>query len=456
MELYNWNNDLLWSYNISSDSEIQNHDVYPLSNGNILVVIWEAISSDSAIAAGRNPALLLSTLYSAKIEEIQPVGTNQANIVWQWRLWDHLIQDFDSTKSHYGIVAAHPELVDLNYVGSNVATKDWIHPNAIAYNPNLDQIILSAHNLSEVWILDHSTTTVQATGHSGGAHNKGGDLLYRWGNPQVYRRGTAANEMFYTQHTAYWIPEGYPYAGSVMVFNNGVARPGGNASSVDIFTTPVDSNGNYPITSGQAYGPNALAWTYPANPDTGFYSNVMGSGEMLPNGNVVICAATTGNFFEIDTNKNVVWRYVNPVNDDTILPQGAVANNNALFRCTQYGPSFSGFIGDSLIPIKHIEKNPVFTACDSTDLNTGITIAGAYMDCRIFPNPAFGKVTVVLNAPTDETDYQLINMLGDIVASGRLLSSKSDIELPELMPGLYVLKLSSGNRSIRKKIVIER
>ena len=36
-------------------------------------------------------------------------------IVWEWHLWDHLIQDIAETKHNFGDVAAHPELVDVNF-----------------------------------------------------------------------------------------------------------------------------------------------------------------------------------------------------------------------------------------------------------------------------------------------------------------------------------------------------
>ena len=454
IEKYDWNNNLTWSYIISSDTQTQNHDIYPLANGNILVVIWEAIDSSVAIAAGRNPALLTSVLFSAKIEEIQPIGTNQATIVWQWRLWDHLIQDFDASKSNYGVVADHPELVNLNYTAMPGAQKDWIHPNAITYNPQFDQIILSAHNLSEIWILDHSTSTAQAISHSGGTYGHGGDLLYRWGNPQVYGAGTSADQVFYTQHNPTWIPAGYPHAGSIIVFNNGQGRPGGNSSSVDIFTPPADSAGNYPpLASGQAYGPASEVFSYQGTP--AFYSNVMGSAQMLTDGNIVVCYATAGNFFEIDSNKNLLWRYINPVNDDTVLTQGDNPGNNSCFRCTQYDPSYSGFTGETLTPMGHIEKNPILTACDSSMLNAIKEVDGTN-DINVYPNPTKDKVTVVLNSANNPVSYEVLDMLGQMVTSGIAQTSKFDISLAGTGPGLYIVKIGSGNLSIQKKIIVNQ
>ena len=456
IEIYDWNNNLTWSYTISSDTQTQNHDIYPLTNGNILVVIWEAIDSSVAIAAGKNPALLLSTLYSARIEEIKPVGTNQASIVWQWRLWDHLIQDFDSTKSNYGVVADHPELVNLNYTDTPRAEKDWIHPNAVTYNPEFDQIILSAHNLSEIWILDHSTTTTQATSHSGGTYGHGGDLLYRWGNPQVYGRGTSADEVFYTQHNPTWIPTGYPYAGSIIIFNNGAKRPGGNSSSVDIFTPPADSTGNYPILSpGQAYGPASEEFSYQGTPN--FFSSVMGSAQMQTNGNIIVCDATAGNFFEIDSNKNVLWRYINPVNSDTILTQGSVPtnNDNSCFRCTQYDPSYAGFSGITLTPMGHIEKNPILTACD-TGTSNSVSDVSSVSNMIIYPNPANDKITVVLNSVSPIVSYHVSDILGQTVTEGTSQIKTFEISLTGIEAGSYIVTIESGNQKLQKKIIINQ
>ena len=35
--------------------------------------------------------------------------------------------------------------------------------------------------------------------HTGGRFGKGGDLLYRWGNPQAYGAGTAADQRLFAQ-----------------------------------------------------------------------------------------------------------------------------------------------------------------------------------------------------------------------------------------------------------------
>src|SRR5213078_1927187 len=122
-----------------------------------------------------------------------------------WRVWDHLIQDADKEKKNFGDVAKHPERIDINFNaggGKGGGNQDWTHTNALSYRADLDQIMMSVPSLNEVWIIDHSTTTAEAASHKGGKSGKGGDLLYRWGNPRAYAAGTRKDQTLFAQHNA--------------------------------------------------------------------------------------------------------------------------------------------------------------------------------------------------------------------------------------------------------------
>lgn len=212
VELFNWDNTLVWSYNYSTAQHRQHHDAIMLPNGNVLMIAWELKTKTDATAAGRNPALISqNALWPDTLVEVQPVGATNGNIVWSWHAWDHLIQDFDVSKTNYGVVGNHPELIDVNFVLDGSA--DWLHVNGLDYNAGLDQILVSVHNLSEVWILDHGTTTAEAAGHTGGRRGRGGDILYRWGNPRAYRAGTTADQQLFEQHNPNWIRDSSPGQG---------------------------------------------------------------------------------------------------------------------------------------------------------------------------------------------------------------------------------------------------
>ena len=295
-----------WTFSFFNATLTPHHDVEVLPNGNVLMVVWEEVGGAEAIAQGRNPANVGTTFTPDAVYEIEPAGSDMGTVVWEWHAWDHLVQDFDSSKPNFGVVADHPELIDLNYG----PTGDWLHVNGIDYHPAFDQIAISVPNFDEIWVIDHSTTSEEAAGHSGGNSGRGGDLLYRWGNPRAYDRGTVADQVFYFLHDVQWIEPGRPGAGNLIVFNNGNNRPTGNWSSADEWTPPVDASGNYTLNGGAAYGPAGLAWTY-SNPGS-FYSQIMGGAERLENGNTLICESTSGRLFEVTDAGAIVWSYINP------------------------------------------------------------------------------------------------------------------------------------------------
>jgi Spy/CpxP family protein refolding chaperone len=341
---FTWEGELVWDFKFYNPRQLPHHDMTRLPNGNVLLIVSDRKTTEEALAAGRRPELTGdSHLIPDSLVEIKPTGKTTGEVVWEWHLWDHLVQDFDKTKAKYGDVAKHPELVNINYgedeLSPSPATKDsgdkskanakpgasptpsrppranpdWTHFNGVDYNPALDQIAVSVHAFSEFWIIDHSTTTAQAASHAGGRGGKGGDVLYRWGNPRAYRAGKKADQKLFSQHNAHWIPKGLPGEGHILLFNNGGGRPDGSYSSVDELVLPVDSQGRYACKPGTAYGPDKPVWSYTAPKKTDFYSSFISGVQRLPNGNTLICSGANGTVFEVTREKEIVWKYVNPV-----------------------------------------------------------------------------------------------------------------------------------------------
>ena len=329
VEKFDKDSNLIWEFEYANNEHCSHHDIEPLSNGNILLIAWEYKTREESIAAGRNPNNLWgNALWPDHIIEVEPTGASGGNIVWEWHVWDHLIQDYDPTKDNYGMVKDHPELVDINFGDGNW---DWNHINEVDYNENFDQILLSVHYFNEIWIIDHSTTTKEAAGHTGGNSGKGGDLLYRWGNPQAYGTGDATDQQLFGQHGANWIEKGCPGKGNILVFNNG--RPAQRYSSIYEIVPPVNFMGKYEYEAGEAYGPDLPIWIYKAENPGSMYSFTLSSAQRLPNGNTLICSADQGLFLEVTQDKNVVWQYRN------FLP---TSTNNAVARIIRYPPSYPG------------------------------------------------------------------------------------------------------------------
>ena len=348
---FDWEGNLVWEFSYSDEDHCQHHDIEPLPNGNVLILAWERKTKAEAIAAGRDPELLAGgELWPDHVIEVKPDGKRGGKIVWEWHVWDHLVQDFDETKANHGTVEDHPELIDVNFVrsarrnvqlppdelrrlrslgyvggspepGPGKSFADWNHTNSIDYNAELDQIILSVLGFNEIWIIDHSTTRKEAAGHTGGKSGKGGDLLYRWGNSQAYRAGTAADQQLFAQHDARWVPSGSPGAGHILIFNNGRGRPGEQFTSVDELIPPLNMNGIYSRDAGRAYGPTTPCWSYASASKTDFYAAHISGAERLPNGNTMICSGEKGHLFEVTPGGETVWEYVSPLGGE-IGPPG--------------------------------------------------------------------------------------------------------------------------------------
>ena len=171
IEKITWDSKVVWDFEYATEEYLHHHDFAVMPNGHILAIAWEAKTPEEVLAAGRKPKLIPKAgLWPDKIVEIEPLDNRHGKIVWEWHVWDHLIQDFDSKKANYGKPADHPELLDIN-VGEPLPPaisqdsvdilkkqgripwrnqtpenmgSDVYHFNAIKYNADLDQIVFSS------------------------------------------------------------------------------------------------------------------------------------------------------------------------------------------------------------------------------------------------------------------------------------------------------------------------
>ena len=446
LTIRNWDNDLLWSYEFSSETITSHHDVFPLPNGNILVSIIEKMNRLEAVQAGRNSDNLVDGfLYDQKIIEIEPVGTDEINIVWEWSFWDHLVQDFDDTKDNYGDVLNNPQLLDINYLGASNGQMNWLHMNSIQYNANLDQIIISSRHMSEIYIIDHSTTTEEAAGHTGGRRGKGGDFLYRWGNPQVYRGGDESNRKLFGQHYPHWIGDGLREEGKIILFNNGFNRTP-DFSEVHTLSPDQNPDGSYNSPNGDRFGPEDFDWSYKDPVDPGaFYSRILSGAQRLPNGNTLVCEGTSGKFFELDPDDNIVWTYIQPIgNDSNPLTQGDPPSVASIFRAEKYPMDYEGFQGRDLTPGDPIELNP-----DLSDCQEVLSVPELVETERIrVPNP----VQEILNIHTDLRieKVEVYNLQGQKIL---VANQEKSVNFTTVPSGIYFVKIFTDQGLLSKKII---
>ena len=304
-----WLGNEVWSNEFFSNTFHPHHDFEVMPNGNILIFGWEKKTYSEAINAGR--LNVENEIWPLVIYEVTINQNTEFDIIWEWHIWDHLVQDIDSSLPNFGIIKDHPELIDIN-IGdfTNPNEGDWLHTNAIAYNSDLDQIVFSSKHFNEIFIIDHSTTILEASGHNGGNSNKGGDILYRWGSPANYGRGDNSDQKLNAQHGAHWIPLGYPGAGKLLIFNNNPSdtlsnsNQFGNSSVVEILP-PVNDDSNYFLTVDSIFGPEEYDIIY--GDDDSFFSSFQSGAYRLKNGNTIITVTQEKFIFEINQNNQVVW-----------------------------------------------------------------------------------------------------------------------------------------------------
>lgn len=445
LERTDWSGELKWQYLMSNDTMSQHHDFKVMPNGNILVLVWEKITRERALENGRDPAMIIdSFIWSEAILEIKPKGTDDAEIVWEWHAMDHLVQDKYSDKKNYGKIEDHPELIDFNSpLISNF--HDWLHFNSVDYNSTLNQIVVSCHAFSEIYIIDHSTSTSESSGHFGGVMKRGGDILYRWGNPMAYKRGTALDRTCFKQHDAQWIPAGYKDAGKILFFNNGTER---RYSSVEIIKTTYNATTySYTLEADKPYLPMLSEWIYQAENTADFFSTNMGGVQRLNSGNTLICESTQGRLFEINEDQEIVWEYINPVVATGPISQGKRANGNNIFRGIRYPTNHRAFSDKTITDQGPIELNHLYIFCDDTttrqDTTTTSVPGMALEPATVFPNPTNSKCQIAFRS-VGHYHWAVSTTTGQIALKGFVEGQSTVLDVVQLAPGIYTLSWQDG------------
>jgi hypothetical protein len=464
-----WNGNIVWDFVYSTTNYCSHHDICPLPNGNVLLVCYERKTSAEVTAAGCST--FSSEMWPEKIVEIQPVGSTTGNVVWEWHVWDHLQQSTNASAANYqSSISAHPELMNINYLPA----KDWLHVNGIHYNPILDQITFSSRTMNEIYVIDHSTTTAEAASHSGGNGGKGGDLLFRWGNPAAWSStGTTIGNIF---HDAHWIPEnpqGMPHEGRLVAFNNkGVSSLQSTVEQID----PPISGYNY------TFGTPA---TYTARHQCSGYTSNDGSSQQFPNGNMMVTMSLSGLIYEIDSSGTTLWsktvsgsipmthRYDSCYIANaapaipTISESAGVLNSSSATTYQWYlnGVRISGETNQSYTPTQdgiYLVRITDAVGCMyqySTSykftMTTGIKAMANEYSLQVFPNPTDG----ILNLQSEmfnQTPF-VVNIYD---LNGKLCLSNANstvIDVSGLTNGFYTLSILVENqRCINKKISVNK
>ena len=293
--------EVVWSFEDYSDDHAPHHVVTVMPNGNLLFPVWRYHTRDEALELGRDPKhVSTGGLWIDSLVEVRPTADG-AEVVWEWRASDHLVQDFDETKENYGQLTEHPGRIDINWGRGYNVPEDFMHVNSAFYIEELDQIVMTSYHYSELWVIDHSTTTEQAAGSTGGRYGRGGDLLYRWGNPWVYGHDDTDQFLLSAVHDPKWVSEKRHF----IMFDNNIADSrrgieGGDSMVVEI-APPIQPDGSYTMTGG-VYGPSQPVMAA----DLGVQATSVGTAQRMVDGNTLSCDCPASETIWVDASGDVI------------------------------------------------------------------------------------------------------------------------------------------------------
>jgi len=74
---------------------------------------------------------------------------------------------------------------------------------------------------------------------------------------------------------------------------------------------------------------------------------------------------------------------------------------------------------------------------------------------QLYPNPNNGTFTVALASEEEVIDLKLMNMLGEEIYSVQVKNTATlNAQIPSVKPGVYIVSIHAGNRSVSRKMVI--
>jgi len=177
-------------------------------------------------------------------------------VVWEWAAGDHR-GEFPTWKE----TAFYP--THINSI-RELPPNRWFDGGDRRFLPG--NILVSARNISTVFVVERSSGEVV--------------WQYTWHLDH--------------QHEAVMIPKDQLGAGLIVLFNNGLKNLYRYRRSAILAVDPVK---------------RSVPWRYGHR---FFFSSIAGTGQALPNGNVLISSSQGGRVFEITSDREIVWQWTPP------------------------------------------------------------------------------------------------------------------------------------------------
>jgi len=373
-----------------------------------------------------------TTECSEKIVEVDPT-TNQ--IIWTWHAQDH----YTTTQS----------VASKIYTGLwNSGSSDPLHFNSVSYDPTRDVIVVSAHALQEVFLIDRSLDSTAAKGATGGNYGKGGDLLFRFGKPANYG-ATGTAYISTATHGANIVPPGYPGAGNILLVANVSPVYGGKATGFEVV----------PVESGTSFTQTTAGFSFSlrlAVAATGATSN-FGGIQRLYNGNTVVthpglsianeydvpasdASATSLQSYAVSGSQYGIRRY--PLCNAGLSALGLSVYNSAAAGCDMSGSSSATTISSSVTP----------SSSSSSSATSANLQAGVMSSLQVVVSKSFIQVQ---GAPAGAL-VRVLDVVGQLCYEATLDGALHLIGTTSWTQGVYLLQIRTNKANWSRAIHLQK
>jgi hypothetical protein len=274
LEELDWEGDVAWRY--IPEGKIPHtcylgphHDVFRKANGNTLLICRQAVPEEY-LGQVREPAWQGQAIYGDTILEVDRVGKT----VWEWHSHEHL------DLNHRRLLASpkwppgplNSTVLDWTHVNTvrSLPENRWYDAGDTRFRPG--NVLISPRQLDTIYLIDRETHEIV------------------WEYSGDYFGGLSG------QHEPYMIEKGLPGAGNILIFDNGASPWNDLGHAGASYVLEVD-----PITK-------QVVWVYDCWQQ--FHSTYTSSAQRLENGNTLICESNSKRVFEVTSEGETVWEYV--------------------------------------------------------------------------------------------------------------------------------------------------
>lgn len=97
--------------------------------------------------------------------------------------------------------------------------------------------------------------------------------------------------------------------------------------------------------------------------------------------------------------------------------------------------------------------NELWARIMNLDCTVGVNETGIE-DVKVYPNPAQNTVTITLPANAIKTTVEILTMQGQLVKNFMIGGGNQHLDISGLANGMYVLTITTGNRTVKQRLVV--